>query len=77
MFHFNKEHLLNTQIPPWVIKAKGETYYVNHVDCNTYWSTKETPDNPHTKGSIKVKNVDIRIIDGHAYLSEMKGGVPT
>lgn len=40
----------------WVLKTKGETYYVNHVECNIPWSTKETPDNPHTKGSLKVKN---------------------
>lgn len=40
----------------WVIKAHGDTYYVAHVDCNVPWSTKETPSNNHTKGSIKVKN---------------------
>ena len=39
----------------WVVKAKGESYYVNHVTCELPWSTKETPDNSHTKGSIKVK----------------------
>jgi hypothetical protein len=41
----------------WVLKTHGETYYVSHVDCAVSWSTKETPDNSHTKGSIKVKNV--------------------
>ena len=40
----------------WVLKFHGETYYVNHVDCEMPWSTKETPDNSHTKGSIKVKD---------------------
>jgi hypothetical protein len=40
----------------WVVKTKGESYYVNHVQCTVPWSTKETPDNSHTKGSIKVKN---------------------
>lgn len=41
----------------WVVKCKGETYYVNHVDVSPGigFSTKETPDNPHTKGSIKLK----------------------
>lgn len=39
----------------WVVKAKGESYYVDHVECTLPWSTKETPDNAHTKGSIKVK----------------------
>jgi hypothetical protein len=40
----------------WVIKTKGQTYYVEHVDFeNVSFSTKETPDNPHTKGSLKFK----------------------
>jgi hypothetical protein len=46
----------------WVLKFHGETYYVNHVECNVPWSTKETPDNSHTKGSIKVKEV-LLVID--------------
>ena len=45
----------------WVLKFHGETLYVNHVDCQVPWSTKETPDNPHTKGSIKVKDCLLRI----------------
>ena len=45
----------------WVLKTHGETFYVNHVDCDIPWSTKETPDNSHTKGSIKVKEVLLRI----------------
>jgi hypothetical protein len=41
----------------WVIKHKGETHYVDHVDVSEGigFSTKETPDNLHTKGSIKFK----------------------
>ena len=56
-FHFNKKHLEDQDIPMWVIKHKGVTYYVNHVDVDSGvgFSTKETPDNPHTKGSIKFK----------------------
>jgi hypothetical protein len=40
----------------WVIKCKGETYYVNHVDVEpgVGFSTKETPEGK-TKGSIKFK----------------------
>ena len=33
------------------------------MDCNCPWSTKETPDNSHTKGSIKVKEVLLAIDD--------------
>ncbi len=56
----------------WVLKFHGETYYVNHVECNVPWSTKETPDNPHTKGSIKVKEVLVTIDgDNNATLSKL------
>jgi hypothetical protein len=56
----------------WVLKFHGETLYVNHVDCSIPWSTKETPDNPHTKGSIKVKNALLRVdADNHATLTEL------
>lgn len=57
IFHFNKMHLQDTTIPMWVIKAKGQTYYVDHLDMDSGigFSTKETPDNPSTKGSIKFK----------------------
>ena len=56
VFHFNKKHLEDQTVPMWVLKTQGETFYVNHVDCEIPWSTKETPDNSHTKGSIKVKD---------------------
>ena len=45
----------------WVLKFHGETLYVDHVECQIPWSTKETPDNPHTKGSIKVKDCLLRV----------------
>jgi hypothetical protein len=45
----------------WVLKTHGESFYVNHVDCEISWSTKETPDNSHTKGSIKVKDCLLKI----------------
>lgn len=45
----------------WVLKTHGETFYVNHVDADMPWSTKETPDNNHTKGSIKFRDVLLQI----------------
>ena len=62
IFHFNKKHLVDSNVPMWVIKCRGDTYYVHHVDVSpgVGFSTKETPDNPHTKGSIKFKaNLEI------------------
>lgn len=36
---------------------KGQSFYVTHLEVkpNVGFSTKETPDNPHTKGAIKLK----------------------
>ena len=56
----------------WIIKTGGKTYYVEHVECTVPWSTKETPDNSHTKGSIKVKNCLLTIgEDNVAHMREL------
>jgi hypothetical protein len=56
----------------WVLKTAGETFYVNHVSCEIPWTTKETPNNTHTKGSIKVKDALMRIDeDNNATLSKL------
>ena len=55
IFHFNKGYLKDPTIPMWVIKHKGKSHYVDHVTSEVGFSTKETPDNEHTKGSIKFK----------------------
>jgi hypothetical protein len=58
VFHFNKAHNADPEnIPPWVVKAKGETYYVHHMDIEpgVGFSTKETPDSHHTKAALKIK----------------------
>lgn len=72
VFHFNKKHLEDPSIPMWVVKAHGVTFYVNHVTANVPWSTKETPDNPSTKGSIKFKKCKLTIDDdNNAILGEL------
>lgn len=63
MFHFNKKHLEDETVPMWVIKSHGVTFYINHLSSDIAWSTKETPDNEHTKGSIKFKNCKLSIDD--------------
>lgn len=57
VFHFNKAHLADPSIPMWVIKSKGQTYYIDHLDSKVGFSTKETPENEHTKGSLKFSGV--------------------
>ncbi len=38
-----------------MLKVKGNTFYITHLDVsqNIGFSTKETPDNPHTKAALK------------------------
>lgn len=55
VFHFNKASIGQPDIPPWVIKHKGETHYVWHVVSSIGFSTKETPDSRHTQGSIQFR----------------------
>ena len=72
VFHFNKGHLTDETIPMWVIKTHGESFYVNHVTSQLKWTTKETPDNERTKGSIKFKECLLTIDpDNNATISEL------
>jgi hypothetical protein len=48
----------------WVLKFHGETFYVNHVNAMLPWTTKETPNNSHTKGSLKFKDALV-VIDSN------------
>ena len=64
VFHFNKMHLQDPSIPMWVVKVKGQTYYVHHLDSFIGFSTKQAPDNAHTKGSLKFKGtIEIKLIN--------------
>jgi hypothetical protein len=55
----------------WVLKFDGHTEYVDHVDFQAVsFSTKETPDNPKTKGSLKFKNVTLTIENMVAKISQ-------
>lgn len=75
VFHFNKKHLEDPAIPMWVLKFSGRTMYVNHVDCKLPWSTKETSDNPSTKGAIKIKKALLTINDeNEAVLKPLTNG---
>lgn len=55
IFHFNKMHLQDPTIPMWTIKIKGQTFYIHHLDSKIGFSTKETPESSHTKGSLKFR----------------------
>lgn len=72
VFHFNKKHLEDPSVPMWIIKTHGITFYVNHVIANIPFSTKETPNNSHTKGSIKFAKCKLSFDeDNNAYLDPL------
>jgi hypothetical protein len=55
VFHFNKASLSDPEIPPWVLKTRGQTHYAWHVEADVPFSTKETPGNAHTQGAIQFR----------------------
>lgn len=72
VFHFNKASVGDPTIAPWVVKARGVTHYVWHLKSAIGFSTKETPDNPHTKGSIQFRGtLRLSEVDGrlHAHIT--------
>lgn len=64
VFHYNKKHNEDSSIPPWVIKHRGKSYYVNHLEIlpGVGFSTKETPDNEHTKAALMIRG-KLKIIE--------------
>lgn len=63
VFHFNKAHNQDPEnIPTWIVKHKGKTHYVHHLESEVGFHTKETPDSEHTKGALQFKG-RIRIVD--------------
>lgn len=55
VFHYNRKHNEDSSVPPWVLKTKGQTHQVHHFVSMVGFSTKETPDNPSTKGSLMLR----------------------
>lgn len=68
VFHYNKHHNIDQSTPTWIIKHKGVTYYVHHLDSKVGFSTKETPDSSHTKGSIQFKG-KLKIIEENSIIT--------
>lgn len=69
-FHFNKGSIGNPDIPKWVIKAKGQTHYIHHIDANVAWSTRELAEGS-TLGMIRFKRAHVVIDEnGVATLTE-------
>jgi hypothetical protein len=61
-FHFNRGHNEFPDLPMWVVKAKGQTYYVHHVTAICAWTTRERPSGA-TKGLLRFRHCDLHIDD--------------
>lgn len=59
-FHFNKGSLEYDFLPMWTLKAQGKSFYINHIDAQCPWSTRELPEGS-TRGMIRLRNCDITI----------------
>lgn len=59
-FHYNKGSTAFPSLPMWVVKAKGQSFYVHHVTANVPWSTRETPDSS-TRGMIRIRDASLRL----------------
>jgi hypothetical protein len=70
-FHFNKGSIEFPSLPAWVLKTKGKSYYVHHVDFSaTTGTTRETPDHPSTKGAIRFRHCTLTLnADGSARIT--------
>jgi len=69
-FHFNKGSLEYPFLPMWTLKTKGKTFYINHIEANIPWSTRELPEGS-TRGMIRLKNGEITIdAEGNATINQ-------
>lgn len=69
-FHFNKGSLEFPFLPMWTLKTKGKTFYINHIESNIPWSTRELPEGS-TRGMIRLKNGEITIdAEGNATINQ-------
>lgn len=60
-FHFNKGHIQFPKIlPRWMVKANGKTYYIEHMNAQMGFSTREL-DEGSTLGMLRFRNVAMTI----------------
>jgi hypothetical protein len=62
-FHYNKGSNEFPFLPRWVLKAKGKSFYVDHIDAEIGWTTREL-DTGSTPGMIRFKKCMLSISEG-------------
>lgn len=77
-FHFNKGAMEFPQIPMWVIKTRGQQFFISHFTADGVpWSTRELPDAKSTKGMLRFKNCTLTIDkEGNATISTLPKSEP-
>jgi hypothetical protein len=58
--YYNRAHNEFDVIPRWVIKTKGKSFYVDHIDATVPWSTRELESGP-TRGMIRFRKCKLMI----------------
>lgn len=58
--HYNKVHNEFAWMPCWTVKAKGKSFYVDHIDAQVPWSTRELTDGS-TKGMLRFRRCILNI----------------
>jgi hypothetical protein len=60
-FHFNKGNLIYADMPSWIVKARGKTYLLHHVDIINGTVTTRENLGGGTKGMLRIKNAVLEI----------------
>ncbi|MGI4851473.1 MAG: hypothetical protein ACRYGR_05980 [Janthinobacterium lividum] len=68
-FHFNRGSLEHPDLPTWILKAKGRTYYIRHFHSEAPFDTRETPEGS-TRGMLRFRDCDLALLpDGTASIA--------
>jgi hypothetical protein len=60
-FHFNKGHIqFPTILPRWMLKVNGRSFYIEHLDAQMGFSTREL-DEGSTLGMLRFRNCTINL----------------
>ena len=59
-FYYNRASNEFAELPMWVLKCRGKTYYLHHVSAECAWSTHERPDSS-TRGMMRFRNCTLHI----------------
>lgn len=61
--HYNRGSNEFPQLPMWVVKAKGRSFYVHHITSDAPWTTREKPD-ASTRGMLRFRRVRLSLTEG-------------